>query len=186
MDPFRDPGSTPRPSLITRVRRWLRPPRVLRPTRAGWIFFAIIFGVGFAALNTGNNLLYLVLSLMLSFLALSGIMSESALRGIVIRRRLPRELYAQRENSVLLEIANQQRRVPAFAIVVEDRLRRAHDGSLQTKRRFEGKKREPSEPAGRCFALRIGAGEGYESGLEGRPEAGLHEAPLERLRRLDC
>ena len=55
-----------------RVLRWLRPPRTLRPTRAGWAFFAITFGVGFAALNTGNNLLYLVLSLMLAFLVLSG------------------------------------------------------------------------------------------------------------------
>jgi hypothetical protein len=31
--------------------------------------------VGFAALNTGNNLLYLVLSLMLAFLVLSGVLS---------------------------------------------------------------------------------------------------------------
>ena len=54
---------------------------MLRPTRAGWLFFVIIFGVGFAALNTGNNLLYLVLALMLSFLVLSGLLSESALRG---------------------------------------------------------------------------------------------------------
>ena len=81
-------------NLLARVRRWLRPPRRLRPTRAGWSFFAITFGVGFAALNTGNNLLYLVLALMLSFLVLSGVLSESALRGIAVRRRLPRELYA--------------------------------------------------------------------------------------------
>ncbi|MBW2401796.1 MAG: DUF58 domain-containing protein, partial [Deltaproteobacteria bacterium] len=46
----------------------------------------LTFGVGFAALNTGNNLLYLVLSLMLAFLVLSGVMSESALRGIRVRR----------------------------------------------------------------------------------------------------
>ena len=76
------------------LRRWLRPPRTLRPTRAGWIFFALTFGVGFAALNTGNNLLYLVLSLMLAFLVLSGVLSESALRGIRVRRRLPRDLFA--------------------------------------------------------------------------------------------
>ncbi len=159
MDPLRDPGPPPRPSLISRARHWLRPPRVLRPTRAGWVFFAIIFGVGFAALNTGNNLLYLVLSLMLSFLALSGVMSESALRGITVRRRLPRELYAQRENSVLLEIANQQRRVPAFAIVVEDVLRLARDGTRQTRGGSHGRKRKTAEPAGRCFTLRIGPGE---------------------------
>ena len=80
--------------------RW-RPPHPaashpsLRPTRAGWSFFAITLGVGFAALNTGNNLLYLVLSLMLAFLVLSGFLSESALRGLEIERVLPRDLHSQ-------------------------------------------------------------------------------------------
>ena len=104
MHPARDPGPDQR-SALARPRvatggggpcaaarfsgalRWLRPPRQLRPTRAGWSFFALTFGVGFAALNTGNNLLYLVLSLMLAFLVLSGVLSESALRGIALRRR---------------------------------------------------------------------------------------------------
>ena len=108
-----------------RIARWLRPPRTLRPTRAGWLFFLITFAVGFAALNTGNNLLYLVLSLMLAFLVLSGVLSESALRGISVRRRLPRELFAEVFCSVGLEITNRQQRVPSFAIVVEDRVESA-------------------------------------------------------------
>jgi uncharacterized protein (DUF58 family) len=128
------------------VRRWLRPPRRLSPTRAGWCFFALIFGVGFAALNTGNNLLYLVLSLMLAFLVLSGVLSESALRAIEVRRRVPRELYAERDAWVGIEIHNRQRRVVAYALVVEDRWIDA-DGSERA--------------AGRCFALRI-APEGHE------------------------
>ncbi len=139
---------TPEPSRLARAlataRRWLRPPRSLRPTRAGWMFFLITFGVGFAALNTGNNLLYLVLSLMLSFLVLSGVLSESSLRGIRVRRRLPREFFAGARATVGLEISNQQARVPSFAILVEDRL--LEDGL---------EKRD----AGRCFAIRIGPGE---------------------------
>ena len=79
--------------MRARVRRWMEPPRKLRPTRAGWVFFLLLFGVGFAALNTGNNLLYLVLSFLLAFLTLSGVLSESALRGIEVRRRLPGELF---------------------------------------------------------------------------------------------
>jgi len=139
----RDPRTSPGSSLSQRLRRWLRPPRTLRPTRAGWIFCAISFGVGFAALNTGNNLLYLVLSLMLAFLVLSGVMSESALRGIRVRRQLPRELFAGASSAVGLEITNDQRRVPAFAVVVEDRVAEA-DASIR--------------PAGRAFALRIEPG----------------------------
>jgi uncharacterized protein (DUF58 family) len=99
--------------------------------------------VGFAALNTGNNLLYLVLSLLLAFLVLSGALSESALRGIAVSRRLPRELFANAPASVGLVIANRQRFVPAFAIVVEDRVR--------------GESGAP-EAAGRCFALRVAPG----------------------------
>ena len=118
----------------------MRPPRRLRPTRAGWIFFALTFGVGFAALNTGNNLLYLVLALMLAFLVLSGVLSESALRGIEVRRRLPRELVAGEEAFVTLEISNAQRRVAAYAVLVEDRIEGDGDGD---------------RAAGRCFALRI-------------------------------
>lgn len=126
-----------------RVRRWFRPPRKLRPTRAGWLFFLLVMGVGFAALNTGNNLLYLVLSLMLAFLVLSGVFSESALRGIQIKRRLPPEVFALRSNSIALHISNSQKRVPAFAVAVEDRTRGA-DGRVRT--------------CGRCFTLRVAPG----------------------------
>jgi uncharacterized protein (DUF58 family) len=146
VDRARDPRARTHSPLIARVRRWLRPPRALRPTRAGWLFFAITFGVGFAALNTGNNLLYLVLSLMLAFLILSGVLSESALRGITVARQLPRELYAGSHNPVLLQISNHLKRVPAFAIVIEDLL-------------FEvdGQRDRPDKaPAvGRVFALRV-------------------------------
>src|SRR4030095_759081 len=74
--------------LWLRVQRWLRPPRALRAARAGWLFFVLTMGVGFAALNTGNNLLYLVFSFLLAFLVLSGVLSEAALRRIEVRRRL--------------------------------------------------------------------------------------------------
>jgi uncharacterized protein (DUF58 family) len=150
----RDPGPDQRSAVKRRRRprrhfsgalRWLRPPRQLRPTRAGWSFFALTFGIGFAALNTGNNLLYLVLSLMLAFLVLSGVLSESALRGVALRRRVPRELYAESDAWVSVEIHNQQRRVVAYALVVEDRW-------------IDDAGRERA--AGRCFALRIGPGAG--------------------------
>ena len=109
-----------RPPLRARLRQALRPPRRLRPTRAGWLFFGLVFAIGFAALNTGNNLLYLVLSLLLAFLTLSGVLSESALRGIRVERRLPFEWGAGRGARVVLEISNAQRKTWAHAIIVED------------------------------------------------------------------
>jgi len=142
----------------------------LKPTRAGWVFFAFTLGVGFAALNTGNNLLYLVFSLMLAFLVLSGVLSESALRGIEVTRRLPRELHAGSANPVRLELHNNQRRVAAFAIVVEDRV------AVPAR---AGRERV-SQSAGRVFTLRIGPGETLPSRYSLTPDTrGLLEfAPV--------
>jgi len=142
VDRARHPRTGTRSALSRRFVRRLRPPRALRPTRAGWVFFALTFGVGFAALNTGNNLLYLVLSLMLAFLVLSGALSESALRGITVQRILPGEIFADASHLVALDIANSQRRVPAFALVIED-LAETPGGS------------DAVRPLGRVFVLRI-------------------------------
>jgi uncharacterized protein (DUF58 family) len=120
--------------------RWMRAPRTLRPTRAGWVFFAFTLGVGLAALNTGNNLLYMIDALLLSFLALSGVLSESALRGIRVRRLLPAELVAERAGQIALEITNGEPRIPSFAIVVED---------------FVAVGGDAHAAIGRAFALRI-------------------------------
>ena len=149
MDRPGDPRPGGRSALRTdawrrRVRRWLRPPRTLRPTRAGWLFFAATLGVGLAAMNTGNNLMYMVLSLLLAFLVLSGVLSESALRGVRVRRRISREIFAGTPAPLVLEITNGQRRVPSFAIVVEDLL---------------GPHLERAQSVGRVFALRVGPGE---------------------------
>ncbi len=137
------PDSAPERRERALARGRLRLPRTLRPTRAGWVFFALVFAVGFAALNTGNNLLYLVLSLMLAFLVLSGVLSEAALRDITVRRRLPFEWSVGQASRVVLEIVNGQRRVWSHAIVVED-LAEAEPG-------------RPA-PVGRAIALRIAPG----------------------------
>jgi uncharacterized protein (DUF58 family) len=67
-------------------------PRKLVVTREGrWIIgVAVLLGVG--AVNTGNNLLYLVLSLLISIISISGILSELNLRGVRVERHHPREL----------------------------------------------------------------------------------------------
>jgi uncharacterized protein (DUF58 family) len=75
-----------RGELLTRVRRWFRPPRTLRITRAGRTYLVLTVGIGLGALNTGNNLLYLVLGVQLATIVASGILSEASLRGLQVRR----------------------------------------------------------------------------------------------------
>ena len=44
-------------------------------TREGWMYFAAVTVVVFAAINTANNLLYMVLAALLAVLVLSGFLS---------------------------------------------------------------------------------------------------------------
>ena len=70
-----------------RTRWWgWRSRRALSITRMGRTYIVLTIGIGFGALNTGNNLLYLVLGLLLSTIVVSGVMSERVLRGVSVRR----------------------------------------------------------------------------------------------------
>jgi len=78
-----------RERLLRAWRRLWKPPRRLRTTPAGRTYLVLCFGVGLGALNTGNNLLYLVLGLQLSIIVASGILSERCVRRVEVRRLLP-------------------------------------------------------------------------------------------------
>lgn len=114
------PAPPATPGFWARVRRFLRPPRRLRFTREGRYFFFISLGIGFAAVNTGNNLLYLLLGMTLSLIVASGVLSEMTLRRLEVRRQLPSDLYAERPFLVGIELANRKRRIPSFSIEIED------------------------------------------------------------------
>ncbi len=107
-------------SWLSRWRLWMRPPRRLKFTREGKFFVGITLGVGFAAINTANNLLYLLLGLLLSLIVVSGIMSELSLQGLTVVRRLPARSQVGRPHLVEIEVFNHKRRVPSYAIEVED------------------------------------------------------------------
>jgi uncharacterized protein (DUF58 family) len=100
-----------------KLRRW---PRKLKFTREGKYFLGITLGVGFAAINTGNNLLYLLLGMMLSLIIVSGVMSELSLRTLTVKRRLPARAQVGRSHLVEIEVYNNKGRVPSYAIEVED------------------------------------------------------------------
>ncbi len=120
--PLKSKGSKHRrwvESLILALRRW-RLPRRLRITREGKYFLGITFGVGVAAINTANNLLYLLLGLLLSLIVISSVMSESTLRGLRVTRRLPRRAQVGRPHQVEIEVYNDKAHVPSYAIEVED------------------------------------------------------------------
>ena len=103
-----------------RVRAWSRPPRKLKFTREGKYYLGITLGVGLAAINTGNNLLYLLLGMLLSLIVVSGVMSDLSLRALTVTRRLPARAQVGRAHLVEIEVFNHKKRIPSYAIEVED------------------------------------------------------------------
>lgn len=102
-----------------RLPRWMTPRR-LKFTREGKFFVGITLGVGFAAINTANNLLYLLLGMLLALIVVSGVMSEISLRDLTVVRRLPQRAQVGRAHLVEIEVFNNKGKVPSYAIEVED------------------------------------------------------------------
>lgn len=99
--------------------RCLRPPRTIRPTREGWWFLCATLGLGLAASSTGNNLLYLLVSTLLSLIVASGILSEQSMRGLRLARLTPREIFAGQSALFGLVLTNTKRRLSTYSVAME-------------------------------------------------------------------
>ena len=93
----------------------------IEPTSGGGVFLVIIVVVGFAAWNTGNNLLFLVFSLLLSTLFVGWIAARSSLRDLTVSARFPDHIFAAEPAPVIVTLRNTKRVLPSFSILVEAR-----------------------------------------------------------------
>ncbi|MGM0557410.1 MAG: DUF58 domain-containing protein [Myxococcota bacterium] len=87
-------SSAQKPTFRERIRQWTRPPRRLSFTRSGKFFVLMTLAIGFGAINTGNNLLFLLLGMMLSLIIASGILSEAVIRKLDASRSAPKRMFA--------------------------------------------------------------------------------------------
>jgi uncharacterized protein (DUF58 family) len=105
-------------SARTEVRRFDWPIEV---TGGGLIFVLILLVVGFAAWNTGNNLLFLVFSLLSSMLFVGGVAARASLRDLIVSARFPDHIFAGEAAPVIVTLRNAKRVLPSFSILVEAR-----------------------------------------------------------------
>ncbi len=93
--------------------------RSLQTTREGGGFILLLFAVGLGAINTGNNLLYLILAMCCSFIVVSGVLSEQTLNEITVQVTCPKVIYQNDFYPLNLEILNSKKRIPSFSLHVE-------------------------------------------------------------------
>ena len=85
-------------------------------------------GVGFAAVNTANNLLYLVLGLLLSLLLVSGVLSDLALWKLKMRRRLPPRVFAGTRSVIEIAATNDKRWLASVSVEAVDEIEGIQSG----------------------------------------------------------
>src|SRR5436853_93437 len=90
-------------------------------TKGGVIFLCVLAVVAFAAWNTGNNLLFLLFSLLTSALFVSWAAARASLRDLIVSARFPDHIYAGEPAPVIVTIRNPKRFFPSFSVLVEAR-----------------------------------------------------------------
>ncbi|MGC2425190.1 MAG: DUF58 domain-containing protein [Nitrospirota bacterium] len=114
--------------------------RSLTFTALGSRFIMVTLAVGVAAVNSGSNLLYLIVAMMLSMMLISGILSDLVLWSIHVDRKVPPEIYAGSPFPLRFKVKNSNKLAPSYALAVSQ------------------KNQEGSKTAG-AFVFRLGPGE---------------------------
>ncbi|HEX4643868.1 MAG TPA: DUF58 domain-containing protein [Candidatus Acidoferrales bacterium] len=110
-------GLTIVPALARRTPLgWLSYQIDYKVTREGLVFLVGIALVTFAAMNTGNNLLFMVLAVLLAALLISGFLSRLVLGGIDVRLELPEHIFAQRATLAIAELHNNKPIASSFSV----------------------------------------------------------------------
>ena len=90
----------------------------MKLTREGKRFFIATVLIAVAAVNTANNLIYLVFSMMLSILFLSFIILRWNLKRLTLKVSHAQPLFANRVSYVNVALANGKKYIPSYSIKV--------------------------------------------------------------------
>jgi uncharacterized protein (DUF58 family) len=109
--------------ILKNIYNFLKPKSSLSFTYEGKGLTVLIIFLGISALTTGNNLLYLVVAMLLSFVIISGVLSEISLRGITVQRSFPKHLFACEKFNTFWQVEN-KKTVPSFSIKLKEIMER--------------------------------------------------------------
>ncbi len=109
--------------FLREIWRQIRAWRRFYFTSGGLAFTFGTLMVGFAAMNTGNNLLYLLLGSMIGFIVVSSWLSEQAIRDVRIERHRAHPVTVGQELRLGYTVLNRKRFLPSLAVeIVEEGL----------------------------------------------------------------
>ncbi|MCU1264870.1 MAG: hypothetical protein JWM21_1188 [Acidobacteria bacterium] len=106
-------------------------------TTGGGIYLILVSVVAFAAWNTGNNLLFLVFSVLVSTMFVGWMSARASLRELTVSARFPDHIFAGEAAPVIVTVRNTKRLLPSFSTMVEAR------GPIEGGERLAKQRRRP-------------------------------------------
>src|SRR5580692_1925700 len=107
------------PNLARRTSlRWVVYQVDYRLTREGMVYLGVVAILILASVNTGNNLLWMLLSCAIGGLLISGVLSRAVLSGIELRFDMPEHVFAEQPVVAELELRNEKQAWPSFSLRV--------------------------------------------------------------------
>ncbi len=99
-------------------------------TIGGAVILGLIVIVGFSAWNTGNNLLFLVLSFLSASLVVGFFIGSACLKKLDVKMRFPETIFAEEPTPILVSLHNRKWFFPTFSVIAEVRGRDREKSAL--------------------------------------------------------
>jgi uncharacterized protein (DUF58 family) len=98
--------------------RWIAYQIDYKLTRDGVIYIVAVFILVLAAVNTGNNLLFMILACALAGILISGVLSRAVLTGVELKFDMPEHIFAGQPVLGEMELRNDKHAWPSFSLRV--------------------------------------------------------------------
>jgi uncharacterized protein (DUF58 family) len=99
-------------------------------TIGGAVILGLIVIVGFSAWNTGNNLLFLVLSFLTGSLFVGFFVGSACLKKLDVKMRFPETIFAGEPTPIIVSLHNRKWLFPTFSVITEVRGRDREKSAL--------------------------------------------------------
>jgi uncharacterized protein (DUF58 family) len=89
-------------------------------TRLGALYIVCVFLLALTTIQTGINLLFLILATLLAAIAVSGVISRNSLKQISLSLQLPENVFVGEKVFLKISMKNTKRIFPSYSICAED------------------------------------------------------------------
>lgn len=90
-------------------------------TAGGAIVLGLVAIIGFSAWNTGNNLLFLILSFLFAAFVIAFFVGGYSLKKLDVKMRFPETIFAGEQTHIFVSLTNRKRLLPSYSVVAEVR-----------------------------------------------------------------